>query len=75
MIPLNYTAGSRKPIAIPIAYLAGEDRAKYVQHVAALLACLNRARSSRFVADSPLEEGGFEPSVPLPKSPHLRPRE
>jgi hypothetical protein len=26
---------------------------------------------TEFAADSPLEEGGFEPSVPLPKSPHL----
>jgi hypothetical protein len=27
-----------------------------------------------FALDSPLEEGGFEPSVPLSKTPRLRPR-
>jgi hypothetical protein len=30
---------------------------------------------ARFVADSPLEEGGFEPSVPLSKSPRKTARE
>jgi hypothetical protein len=29
----------------------------------------------RFAEDSPLEESGFEPLVPLPKSPDLRRRE
>jgi hypothetical protein len=28
----------------------------------------------RFASDSALEEGGFEPSVPLSKTPRLRPR-
>jgi hypothetical protein len=28
-------------------------------------------RAERFANDSPLEESGFEPLVPLPKSPHL----
>jgi hypothetical protein len=31
--------------------------------------------AGRFVADSALEESGFEPLVPLPKSPDLRPTE